>query len=132
MAFLAYLIGFKFRSVFPVAAILVALPIGVWQDLLTDKLHMSILSKLSAGAAFAIAGMFYTKPPFMAFAGMLLVLAVLIAVIAKPKAEGGAAAEEKTTAEVMAELEDEQESTPCINQPEQGPDETDQPTIEPL
>lgn len=82
MAFLAYLIGFKFRSVFPVAAILVALPIGVWQDLLLDKLHMSILSKLSAGAAFAIAGMFYTKPPLMAVAGMLLVLSVLLAIVA--------------------------------------------------
>lgn len=121
MAFLAYLIGFKFRSVFPVAAILVALPIGVWQDLLLDKLHMSILSKLSAGAAFAIAGMFYTKPPCLAFAGMLLVLAVILAVMTKSKTEDDAAAEEKTTAEVTAVLEDEQE-----------PDEPYQQTIDPL
>lgn len=80
MAFLAYLIGFKFRALFPVAAILVALPIGAWQDLLSDKLHMSVLSKLIAGAAFAIAGMFFTKPPLMAFAGMLFVLAVVLAI----------------------------------------------------
>lgn len=114
MAFLAYLIGFKFRSVFPVAAIVVALPIGAWQDLLTDKLHMSILSKLSAGAAFAIAGMFYTKPPLMAFAGMLLVLAVVLAVMAKPATD------------------DEQEYALCISRPAQDPDETEQPILDPL
>lgn len=146
MAFLAYLIGFKFRAVFPVAAILIALPIGVWQDLLIDKLHMSILSKLSAGAAFAIAGMFYTKPPLMAFAGILLVLAILLAVMAKQTTEDDAAAEEKTTAsedvadpedptitaEVTVEPEYEQEVTPCIHHSAQEPDETDQPTIDPL
>lgn len=139
MAFLAYLIGFKFRTVFPVAAILMALPIGVWQDLLTDKLHMSILSKLSAGAAFTIAGMFYTKPPLVAFAGMLLVLAVLLSVIAKPKTEAEAAAEDVADpedptiiAEVTAEPEDEQEATPCIHHSAQELDETDQPIIDPL
>lgn len=85
MAFLTYLIGFKFRVIFPVAAILVAFPIGVWQDVLTAKLHMSIWSKISAGAAFSIAGMYYTKPPRMAFAGLLLVLAILLAVMEAKK-----------------------------------------------
>lgn len=114
MAFLAYLIGFKFRAVFPIAAILVALPIGVWQDLLTDKLHMSILSKLIAGAAFAIAGMFYTKPQLMAVAGILLVLAVVLAVMAKPATD------------------DEQEDDLCISRPAQDPNETEQPIFDPL
>ena len=100
MAFLAYLIGFKFRAIFPVAAILVALPITPWQDLLTDKLHMSIWAKLCAGAAFAIAGMYFTKPPRLALAGLLLILAIVLAVMdaskgdaAEPEAEEASAPE---------------------------------------
>lgn len=137
MAFLAYLIGVKFRAVFPVAAILVALPIGAWQDMLTDKLHMPILSKLSAGAAFAIAGMFYTKPPLMAFAGMLLVLAVLLAVMVRPSREDDATADENEetyeptpNAEKPASPEEKKEATPCIPQPAQEPDETGKVTLD--
>lgn len=115
MAFLAYLIGFKFRAVFPIAAILVALPIGVWQDLLTDKLHMSILSKASAGAAFAITGMYYTKPPIIAFAGMLLVLSVLLAIVAAKRKDnaGQDACVEKADAT----------TDPEGNEPTEGPKE---------
>lgn len=100
MAFLAYLIGFKFRAIFPVAAILIALPITPWQDLLTDKLHMSIWAKLCAGAAFGLAGMYFTKPPRMALAGLLLILAIVLAVMdankgdaAEPEAEDAATPE---------------------------------------
>ena len=146
MAFLAYLSGFKFRAVFPIAAILVALPIGLWQDLLSEKLHMSVLSKLSAGAAFSIAGMFYTKPKFMVFAGMLLVLSAVLAVMAKPKKENAAATEKKTTVsedvvahetpaiteEVTEEPEGEHEVTPYIHQAEQKPDKPELPKIDPL
>ena len=99
MAFLAYLIGFKFRAVFPVAAILVALPVAPWQDLLTNKLHMSIWAKLCTGAAFAIAGMYYTKPPRMALAGMLLVLAIVLAVMNANKDNAEAPAEDQDTEE---------------------------------
>lgn len=142
MALFVWLTWFSFRTVFPMLAILMAMPIDAWQELLTDKLHMPLISKLSAGAAFALAAMFFTKPGMLALAGMLLVLAILLAVAAKQTTVDDAAAdEEATAAEDGVVVEDqtptaeeaaEPEATQCVSQPAKEPVGTAKVTLESL
>lgn len=122
MVLFVWLTWFSFRTVFPMLAILMAMPIDAWQEILTDKLHMPLISKLSAGAAFALAAMFFTKPAMLALSGLLLVLAILLAIMARPTTEDDAAADgQADTNELMPAAAETAaaDPTPTAEEPEE-------------
>lgn len=103
------------RALFPILTILVALPVRAWQELLTERLHIPLASKLISGVAFVLATMFFKKPAILALSGLLFVLAVLLAVM---KAKKDAPADQDADTEKSDAVEKPEVAEPAEKQAE--------------